>query len=189
MWSLEPPAVILASDSFEWREPLLAGWLTATERFHDEAWARALWQNESHARIEPWWSAPTVAHVFTAVASAEHVDAELRRAIGAERDVLRGSHPALAAILEWPHEWSDALARLVARRLKEYAGDPKPLAAEFGVPALMDRCAHATPVTAIDAFLDGWPEHVDTWPTWARAVDSLMSVLRFRRDLHVSFNE
>jgi hypothetical protein len=55
--------------------------------------------------------------------------------------------------------------------------------------ALLDRCAHAVPASAADAFLDGWPEQSDVWSTWASAIDTLTSVLRFRLDLHLAFNE
>jgi len=189
-WSIDPEKLIRAADGHEWREPLVAGWLTATERFRDAAWARALWDNESVARIEPKWGAPPLEHVFTRAAPAEHVAAELLREIGSGETVLRGAHRVLIAILGWPNEWSDALARAVAKRLKEYAGkDHVSFTGEFGLRALLERCAHAVPVSAADAFLDGWPEQSDVWPTWASAVDSLVSVLRFRNDLHLAFNE
>jgi hypothetical protein len=96
----------------------------------------------------------------------------------------------LIALLGWPNEWSDALARAVAQRLKSYAGpDRVSFAVEFGLRALLERCAHTVPVSAADAFLDGWPEQSEVWPTWAPAVDTLASVLRFRNDLHLAFNE
>jgi hypothetical protein len=190
LWSTDPDSLLRAADGHEWREPLVAGWLTAAERFRDEAWARAFWDNESVARIEPKWGAPPLEHVFTRVASVEHVDAELRRAIAAGRDSLRGTHRVLIALLGWPNEWSDALARAVAQRLKSYAGpDRVSFAVEFGLRALLERCAHTVPVSAADAFLDGWPEQSEVWPTWAPAVDTLASVLRFRNDLHLAFNE
>jgi hypothetical protein len=190
-WSLEPNAILRMVEGHEWREPLIAGWLTTTERHRDSAWAAALWANERLARLESTWRAPPPEHVFTAVVAPERVDAELRQSIGAGRDVLRGHHPVLAALLEWPHEWSDALARAVARRLKEYAGaDRIPLAGEFGVRALLERCAHAVPVSAIGAFIDDWPEQdSDLWRAWAPTIDALASVLRFRNDLHLAFNE
>ena len=189
-WSIEPEKLIRAADGHEWREPLVAGWLTATERFHDGTWARALWDNEAVARIEPKWGAPPLEHVFTRAASAEHVDAELRREITARQDALRGSHRVLIAALGWPNDWSDALARTVAKRLKEYAGsDRVSFAGEFGMRALLERCGHAVPVSAAGAFLEGWSEQSDVWSTWASAVDTLASVLRFRIDLHLAFNE
>jgi len=189
-WSIEPEKLVRAADGHEWREPLVAGWLTATERFHDGTWARALWDNEAVARIEPKWGAPPLEHVFTRSASAEHVDAELRREIGARQDALRGAHRVLIALLGWPNEWSDALAGEVAKRLKEYAGaDRVSFTSEFGLRALLERCAHAVPVSAAAAFLDGWPDQSDVWPTWASSVDTLASMLRFRIDLHLAFNE
>jgi hypothetical protein len=94
------------------------------------------------------------------------------------------------ALLRWPNDWSDALARAVAKRLKTYAGsDGVSFTGEFSMRALLERCAHAVPVSAAHAFLDGWPEPSDVWPTWASAVDTLSSVLRFRIDLHLAFNE
>ena len=189
-WSIEPEKLIRAADGHEWREPLVAGWLTATERFRDAAWAHALWDNDAVARIEPKWGAPPLEHVFTRAASAEAVDAELRREIGARQDALRGAHRVLIAILGWPNDWTDALARAVAKRLEDYAGsDRVSFSGEFGMRALLERCAHAVPVSAADAFLDGWPEQSDVWSTWASAVDTLASVLRFRIDLHLAFNE
>ena len=189
-WSIEAEKLIRAADGHEWREPLVAGWLTATERFRDATWARALWENEPVARIEPKWGAPPLEHVFTRAAPAEHVDAELRREIGADQAALRGAHRVLIAILGWPNEWSDALARAVAKRLEEYAGNDRvPFTGEFGLRALLERSAHAVPMSAADAFLDGWPEQSEVWSTWASAVDSLVSVLRFRVDLHLAFNE
>jgi hypothetical protein len=187
-WSIEPEKLVRAAGGHEWREPLAAGWLTATERFRDAAWARALWDNESVARIEPKWGAPPLEHVFTRAASAEHVDAALRQEIGAGQGALRGAHRVLIAILGWPNEWSDALARAVAKRLKEYTGqDRVTFTGELGLRALLERCGHAVPLSAADAFLDGWPEQSDVWPTWAAAVDALVSVLRFRNDLHLAF--
>ena len=189
-WSIEPDTLIRAVDGHEWREPLIAGWLTATERFRDATWARALWDNEAVARIEPKWSAPPLEHVFTRAASAESVDTALRREIDSQRDALRGTHRVAVAFLRWPNDWSDPLARAIARRLKEYAGsDRVSFTGEFGMRALLERCAHAVPVSAADAFLDGWPEQSDVWSTWASAVDTLASVLRFRIDLHLAFNE
>jgi len=64
-----------------------------------------------------------------------------------------------------------------------------PFTGEFGLRALLERSAHAVPMSAADAFLDGWPEQSEVWSTWASAVDSLVSVLRFRVDLHLAFNE
>jgi len=189
-WSIEPGDLIRAAEGHEWREPLIAGWLTATERFHDPAWARALWDNDAMVRLEPKWGAPPLEHVFTRAASAAVVDDELRREVDARPDALRGAHRVAIAFLRWPNEWSDALARAVARRLKSYAGDDRvSFTSEFGMRALLERCAHAVPVSAADAFLDGWPEQSDVWPTWASAVDTLASVLRFRIDLHLAFNE
>jgi hypothetical protein len=189
-WSLEPTAVLRATEGHDWREPVVAGWLAATERHRDPAWAEALWANERAARLDPKWRAPSPERVFTTIAAPGRVDVELRRSIGAGRDVLRGHHPVLAALLEWPHEWSDALARSVARRLKEYAGaDRVPLAGEPGVRALLERCAHAVPASAIGAFTDGWPEtDSDLWRTWAPTIDALAAVLRFRNDVHLAFN-
>ena len=187
-WSLDPAAVLQMADGNEWRESLIAGWLLATDRHRDAAWAEALWENEEAARIGPYWGAPPPERVFTAVVPTEQVDAELRRMTASGRDVLRGNHRVLAAILEWPHEWSDALARTIARRLKELAGDQRaPLTAEFGVRALLERCGHAVPVSAMNAFVAGWPEHANVWPTWAPTIDTLTSVLRFRNDLSLSF--
>ncbi len=189
-WSIEPDKLIRAADGHEWREPIIAGWLIATERFHDATWARALWDNEAVARIEPKWGAPPLEHAFTRAASAEVVDAELRREVSARHDALRGAHRVVIALLGWPNEWSDALARALANRLKDYAGaDRVSFAGEFGMRALLERCAHAVPVSAADAFFDGWPEQSDVWSTWASAVDTLSSVLRFRIDLHLAFNE
>jgi hypothetical protein len=189
-WSIEPDKLIRAADGHEWREPMIAGWLIATERFHDATWARALWDNEAVARIEPKWGAPPLEHAFTRAASAEVVDAELRREVSARHDALRGAHRVVIALLGWPNEWSDALARALAKRLKDYAGaDRVSFTGEFGMRALLERCAHAVPVSAADAFLDGWPEQSDVWSTWASAVDTLSSVLRFRIDLHLAFNE
>jgi hypothetical protein len=189
-WSVVPGALLRAVDGHEWREPLIAGWLMSSAHHRDVTWASALWENEPITRIDAAWGAPSPARVFTAVVSPDRVDAELRRSIGAGHDVLRGNHPVLAAILEWPNEWSDALARAVAKRVKEYAGpDRVPLAAEFGLRALLERCAHAVPLSAISAFTDGWPEQSDAWPTWAPTIDALTSVLRFRHDLHLAFNE
>jgi len=188
-WSLEPAKAIRAADGHEWREPLVAGWLTATERFHDAAWARALWDNETVARLDPKWAAPPLEHVFTRAASPDVVDAALRREVDARQDALRGAHRVAIALLRWPNEWSDALARTVAKRLKSYAGaDRVTFASEFGMRALLERCAHAVPVSAADAFLDGWPEQSDVWPTWASTIDRLTSILRFRIDLHLAFN-
>ena len=189
-WSIEPAKLIRAVDGHEWRDPLVAGWLTATERFHDTTWARALWDNEAVARVEPKWSAPPLEHVFTRAASADVVDAELRSEIDARHDALRSAHRVAIALLRWPNDWSDALARAVAKRLKQYAGgDRVVFASEFGMRALLERSAHAVPVSAADAFLDGWPEQSDVWSTWASAIDTLTSVLRFRLDLHLAFNE
>jgi hypothetical protein len=188
--SIEPARLIRAAEDHEWREALVAGWLTATERFHDTTWARALWDNESVARIEPKWGAPPLEHVFTRAASADVVDAELRREVDARQDALRGAHRVAVAFLRWPNDWSDPLARAVAKRLKSYAGDDRvSFTSEFGMRALLERCAHAAPVSAADAFLDGWPEQSEVWSTWASAVDTLRSVLRFRKDLHLAFNE
>ena len=188
--SLEPRAALRAAEGHEWQEPLVAGWLTATERHRDTAWAHAFWENEPVARIAPQWNAPPAERVFTTVVSPEHVDAELRKAIGAGRDVLRANHPVLSALVEWPREWSEALARAVAHRLKEYVGyDQIQLAGEFGLRALLERCAQAVPVSAVDAFTDGWPDQSDAWPSWAPSVDALASALRFRTDLHLAFNE
>jgi hypothetical protein len=188
--SLEPSDILRAVEGHEWREPVVAGWLTATERHRDTAWAHAFWENEPVARIAPQWNAPPAERVFTTVASPEQVDGELRKAIGAGRDVLRANHPVLSALVEWPRAWSEPLARAVAHRLKEYVGrDRIQLAGEFGLRALLERSAHAVPVSAVDAFTDGWPDQSDAWPTWAPSVDALASVLRFRTDLHLAFNE
>jgi len=189
-WSIEPDTLIRAADGHEWREPLVAGWLLATERFRDAAWARALWDNEAIARIESKWSAPPLEHVFTRAASTEPIDTALRHEIDAQRDALRGTHRVGIALLRWPNDWSDALALAIAKRLKEYAGsDRVSFTGEFGLRALLERCGHAVPVSAADAFLDGWPEQSEVWSTWASAVDTLTSVLRFRIDLHLAFNE
>ena len=188
-WSLDSAAVLRAADANEWYDSLVAGWLIATERNRDAAWARALWENERTAQIGPQWGVPSPERVFTAIVPAEQVDAELRRAIDGGREVLRQNQRLLAAILEWPHEWSDALARAIARRLKELADHRVPLTAEFGVRALLERCGHAVPISAIDAFSAGWPEHSDAWPTWAPTIDTLTSVLRFRHELRLAFEE
>ena len=189
-WSIEPDKLIRAAEGHEWREPLVAGWLIATERFHDPAWAKALWDNEAVARIESKWSAPPLEHVFARAGAAEVVDAELRREIDSDPGSLRSAHRVAVALLRWPNEWSDALARAVARRFKKYAGDDRMVfGSEFGMRALLDRCAHAVPVSAADAFLDGWPEQSEVWSTWTSAVDILTSVLRFRIDLHLAFTE
>ena len=189
-WSIEPGKLGRAADGHEWREALVAGWLIATERFHDPAWAKALWDNEAVARIEPKWSAPPLEHVFARAGSAEVVDAELRREIDSHPGALRSAHRVAVALLRWPNEWSDALARAVARLFKKYAGDDRMVfGSEFGMRALLDRCAHAVPVSAADAFLDGWPEQSEVWSTWAPAIDTLTSILRFRIDLHLAFNE
>ena len=189
-WSIEPDRLLRAADGHEWREALVAGWLIATERFHDAAWAQALWDNEAVARIEPKWGAPPLEHVFTRAAPPDVVDSALRREIDARQDALRGAHRVAVALLRWPNEWSDALARTIAKRLKQHAGsDRVPFTSEFGIRALLERCAHAVPVSAAEAFLDGWPEQSDVWSTWASAIDALTSVLRFRLDLHLAFNE
>ena len=189
-WSIEPAKVIRAADGHEWREALVAGWLSATERFHDAAWAQALWDNETVARIEPKWGAPPLEHVFTRAAPPDVVDTALRRELDARQDALRGAHRVAVALLRWPNGWSDALARAIAKRLKQHAGgDRVPFTSEFGMRALLDRCAHAVPASAADAFLDGWPDQSDVWSTWASAIDTLASVLRFRLDLHLAFNE
>jgi hypothetical protein len=189
-WPIDADTLVRAMDGHEWREPVVAGWLTATERFGDADWARALWDNEAVARIEPTWGAPSLEHVFVNVLPPEHVDAELRQAVAASPDALRGPSRVLIALLAWRSVWSDALARAIARRLREYAEPGRvAFAGEFGLRAVLDRCAHAVPVSAISAFLDGWPEQSDVWPAWASAVDALTSVLRFRHDLHLAFTE
>jgi hypothetical protein len=188
-WSMEPVTLLRVAEGHEWREPLVAGWLIATERHRDAAWADALWENERIARVGAGWRAPSPEHVFTTVLPSDRVDGALRRSIGAGRDTLRSNHAVLNAILEWPHEWSDALARAVALRLQQYARDGMALAGEFGVRALLERSGHAVPVSAIVAFTSGWPEQSDVWPTWAPTIDALTSVLRFRNDLHLAFTE
>jgi hypothetical protein len=188
-WSLDPKASLDLVTEHEWREPLVAGWLTATDRHRDAAWATAFWEREASSRVAPQWGAPSPERVFTTVVSPADVDAALRVSIGAGHDALRQNQSALNAIIEWPHEWSDALARAVALRLKRYAADDKViLAGEFGLRALLERAALAVPVSAIDAFTDGWPDSTDI-PTWATAIDRLASTLRFRNDLHLAFSE
>ena len=188
-WSLSPSAVLALVEDHEWREPLMAGWLTATERHRDAEWAAALWAHDKSSRIGSRWGAPSPERVFTSVVAPDVVDVELRQSIGAGHDVFRQSQSVLNAIIEWPHEWSDALARAVALRLKQHAGaDKVALAGEFGLRALLERAALAVPISAIDAFTDGWPPQ-DEAPTWTPAVDRLASVLRFRNDLHLAFSE
>jgi hypothetical protein len=188
-WSVEPSALLKAVGGHEWKEPLVAGWLAATERHRDPKWAAAFWEHADGARVDPRWEAPAPERVFTTVAPVEQVDVELRRLVEADRNSLRGDSSVLVALLQWSHEWSDSLARAVARRLKAYAGDAKvPLTVEFGLRALVERCAHAVPVSAIGAFVDGWPEVSGASESWGPAIDSLSSVLRFRNDLHVAFN-
>ncbi|HEX6048294.1 MAG TPA: DUF5691 domain-containing protein [Gemmatimonadaceae bacterium] len=187
-WSLDPAAILKATGGNEWSDALVAGWLTATERHRDASWAAAFWQYADAARVDARWAAPAPERVFTTVVAAEKVDGELRRMVDAERNSLRGDSSALVALLQWQHEWSDSLARAVARRLKQYVADAKaPLTVEFGLRALIERCAHAVPVSAIGAFIEGWPEGSGAWESWAPAVDSLSSVLRFRSDLDAAF--
>ena len=185
-FALEPVAVIRAADG-DWRAPLVAGWLAATERHRDVAWATALWESERAARVDAGWSAPTPEQVYTSVVPAAQVDAMFVKAINDQRDALRGGHTIYAAIVQWPHAWSDALARAVARRLKEYAKQPGSLITQIGLNSLVERCAQAVPVSAADAFMDGWPEQADAPPAWVQHVDTLTAVLRFRSDLHLAF--
>ena len=188
-WSIEPGALLEVAKEHEWREPLIAGWLTAAERHRDSAWARALWEHEQTTRAGSRWGAPSPERVFTSVVAPAEVDEALRRSIGAGHDTLRQNQPVLNAIIEWTHEWSDPLARAVAQRLKRYAGTDKVvLAGEFGLRALLERAALAVPVSAIDAFTDGWPDQAEAL-TWATATDRLASILRFRSDLHLAFSE
>lgn len=189
-WSLEPEEVLKLVDGHEWKDALFAGWLTATERHRDEAWASAIWKRERFARVSPPWNAPAPERVFATVVPPEHVDGELRRSIEAERDSLRGEHPVLVTLLQFPHEWSDELSRAVARRLKEYSSDSKGWpAVALGLRPLLGRAAHAVPVSAIEAFLDGWPQDSEQDQAWGRDVDALTSVLRFRRDVHQAFEQ
>ena len=185
-FSIEPAAVIRAADG-DWRAPLVAGWLVATERHRDVTWATALWESERAARVDAGWNAPTPEQVYTAVVPSAQVDAMLVKAVNDQRDSLRGGHTIYAAIVQWPHAWSDALARAVARRLKEYARQPGSLVTQIGLHALIERCAQAVPASAADAFMDGWPEQADAPPAWVQQVDTLTSVLRFRSDLHLAF--
>jgi hypothetical protein len=189
-WSVDASTLLRAAEGHEWREPLVAGWLTATERHRDQAWAQALWESDALARVDLKWGAPSLEVVFTTTVSPDRVDAELLGAIGASHDALRGAHRVLVALLGWPNEWSDALARAIALRVKAYAGpDRVSFVGEFGIRALLERSTRAVPISAADVFLEGWPEQADVWPTWAPAVDTLTSVLRFRKDLHLAFNE
>jgi hypothetical protein len=185
-FALEPAAVIRAADG-DWRAPLVAGWLVATERHRDVAWATALWESDRAARVDAGWNAPSPEQVYTSVVPPAEVDAMLVKAINDQRDSLRGGHATYAAIVQWPHAWSDALARAVARRLKEYARQPGSLVTQIGLHALIERCAQAVPVSAGDAFMDGWPEQADAPPAWVQHVDTLTSVIRFRTDLHLAF--
>ena len=188
-WSLDPTAILKLAGGNEWSDALVAGWLTATERHRDANWATAFWEHAEAARVDSRWAAPAPERVFTTVVAPEQVDADLRRMVDAEPNALRGDSSALVALLQWQHEWSDPLARAVARRLKQYVGDAKvPLTVEFGLRALIERCAHAAPVSAAGAFIDGWPEGSGAWESWGPAVDSLTSVLRFRSDLDAAFN-
>jgi hypothetical protein len=188
-WSLQPVAVLEAARGNEWSDPLVAGWLIATERSRDATWAAAFWKHADGARVDPRWEAPPPERVFTTVVPPDQVDFELRRSIEAEHNALRGDSAVLVALLQWPHEWSDSLARAVARRMKQYVADAKvPLAVEFGLRALIERCAHAVPASAFAAFIDGWPELSGASASWGPVIDSLASVLRFRNDLHLSFN-
>jgi hypothetical protein len=188
-WSVEPSVLLGLAASHEWREPLIAGWLTATERHRDPKWAAAVWEHEPASRVDARWGAPSPERVFTTVMPPTDVDTALRQAIGAGHDTLRQRQPVLNAIIEWTHEWSDPLARAVALRLKRYAGTDKlVLAGEFGLRALLERAALAVPVSAVDAFTDGWPDPADA-PTRTMAIDRLASVLRFRNDLHLAFSE
>ena len=188
-WSLEPEALLKAASGHEWHDALVTGWLIATERHRDEKWAAALWEHAERARVDSRWEAASPERVFTTAVAPAHVDAELRRAIDAERDALRGNGSVLVALLQWPHEWSEPLARAIARRLKQYVADAKvPLTAEFGLRALLERCGHAVPVSAISAFVDGWPEGPGAWESWQSTIDPLTSILRFRYDLHAAFD-
>jgi hypothetical protein len=188
-WSLQPSDVLDLVKDHEWREALVAGWLIAAERHRDGDWAAAFWRNESASRIPQSWGAPSAERVFTSIVASHLIDAELRQSIGAGHDVLRQNNSVLNALIEWNHEWSDALARAVALRLKQYAGaDKLVLAGEFGLRALLERATLAVPVSAVSAFTEGWPPHDDA-PTWTSAIDRLASILRFRNDLHLAFSE
>jgi hypothetical protein len=169
-WNMPITEVLEVVAQSEWREVFATGWLSATERHKDVAWAEAFLLAGQKLPVE----APV--ETLISVLPQERREAFVMRAM-AENAPL-----APALLRQCTHTWSIPFARAVVRWVRLQIEREK-RAPSWMLLSLFKECALYVPPTLAAEFAKGWPTETPTWQSWQGSVERFLLVLQFRNDM------
>lgn len=181
VWGAEPGEILQACKG-EWLDLLMQGFATATVRFNDDRWARALLERDPSIVL-------LGSKVVEVLAAPDREELALNALQESDFKPIDGS-TAQALLRCCEHPWSDALGRafLKAMRISTKLSHQQNVRVWELRTRLAEFARFMPPKLSTEA-AGGWPEDAAEWGHWREPVEKFLSLLQFRHDMLDALNE
>jgi hypothetical protein len=178
-WKQPPEKILQAALKSEWKDALILGWILATERSGDSAWAAAIADAVVRQATDRTIAAEIDLRNIVNLIPVEKFKALAKASIVRTLNELNDTHPMLALLEAYETPWSEQLARTIMASVQRQAGQN-----HWRLMRALPSFGLRVPVSLTEIFTDNWPEDSKGWETW---IDQFCAVLRFRRDMTEAF--
>ncbi len=176
-WETTPAELVQAVKGHEWEQPLLDGWVRATNRHQDADWAEALLAE---------WSKRLGDGVVSALLSSltvERREAFVLQQLAADKELHKNNHTLITLLTHCRHPWSAELTRAFLAALRGYIATDKAKGTYWQLHASLKEITRYLSPTLADEAATGWPVDAAGWLRWEAAINDMTALLQFRHDM------
>jgi hypothetical protein len=176
-WESTPADLVQAVKGHAWEQPLLDGWVRATNRHQDADWAAALLGE---------WSKRLGDGVVSMLLNAlpfERREAFVLQQLAAGRGLHKNNHALITLLTHCRHPWSAELTRAFLAALRGYIATDEAKNMYWQLHASIKEITRSLAPTLADEAATGWPVDTAGWLRWEAAINDMTALLQFRHDM------
>jgi len=179
IWQTSPADIIAAASRSEWELILLEGWVLATQRHQNVGWAEALL--EACLAKAADISLENLEKLLMAL-PVERREAFVLEKLDANRDSLRGNHPAFLLISLCRYPWGTQLSQTLLEKIRAQISTRRDNA-DWQLRALLKEFAHYLAPTLAAEATHMLSSQTTQNKVWQKAIDEFLTTLHFRNEM------
>jgi hypothetical protein len=175
-WQASPETIVQAFQASRWPRTLTQAFAVAAQRQRNVTWSFSLAQHADFTAV-----APKIIPILTPVVGKQLVQ-QIGETLDEKQPPLHKTSPLLRILRYWAHDWDAEMIAVWTKYLvQQIQADDKP------APLLrtaVKQFARACQPDETDGVITAVSPLIETHTGWKTALNELVRILRFRRDMY-----